>query len=85
MSQQEQLSLAPDAAVAAIADRCRATARTHGGRVAVGLAGGPGVGKSTLAVKVVARLNAATPGIAAYVPMDGFHMRHSKLEAMVPG
>ena len=38
------------------------------------------MGKSTLAVRLVEALNAADPGIAAYVPMDGFHMRHSTLE-----
>lgn len=52
------------------------------GRVVLGIAGGPGVGKSTLAVRLVEALNAATPGMAAYLPMDGFHMLHSKLEAL---
>jgi pantothenate kinase len=50
--------------------------------MAIGIAGGPGVGKSTLAVELVTALNAARPGIAAYVPMDGFHMKHAKLEAL---
>lgn len=53
-----------------------------GRRIAIGLAGGPGVGKSTLAVELVAMLNAVRPGSAAYVPMDGFHMKHAKIEAM---
>ncbi|MDB5621475.1 MAG: nucleoside/nucleotide kinase family protein [Devosia sp.] len=52
------------------------------GRIAVGLAGGPGVGKSTLAAELVTMINATHPGIAALVPMDGFHMRHAKLEAL---
>jgi len=52
------------------------------GRSVLGLVGGPGVGKSMLAMRLVARLNAATPGLAAYVPMDGFHMKHAKLEAL---
>lgn len=51
-------------------------------RIAIGLAGGPGVGKSTLATELVTMLNAAHPASAALVPMDGFHMRHSKLEAL---
>ena len=51
-------------------------------RVALGIAGGPGVGKSTLAVELVEALNREAPGLAAYVPMDGFHMRHAKLEAL---
>ena len=51
-------------------------------RIAIGLAGGPGTGKSTLAAELVTMLNAVHPGSAALVPMDGFHMRHAKLEAM---
>jgi pantothenate kinase len=50
--------------------------------VALGIAGGPGVGKSTLAVRLVEALNAEAPGLAAYVPMDGFHMRHAKLVSL---
>src|SRR5439155_12404700 len=45
-------------------------------------AGGPGAGKSTIAADVVEALNAASPDSAALVPMDGFHMRHKKLEAL---
>ncbi len=37
------------------------------------VAGPPGAGKSTLAGLVVEKLNAADPGSAAVVPMDGFH------------
>jgi pantothenate kinase len=48
------------------------------GRTVLGIAGGPGSGKSTIAQKLVAELG----DIAAYVPMDGFHMKHSKLEAL---
>src|SRR5690606_23979073 len=51
-------------------------------RIAIGLAGGPGAGKSTLAAELVTMLNAVHPGSAALVPMDGFHMRHAKLEAL---
>jgi pantothenate kinase len=36
------------------------------------------VGKSTLAQQLVAELGE----VAAHVPMDGFHMKHSKLEAL---
>lgn len=69
------LSLTPDAAVDHIESLIRAL---PGRRVAVGIAGGPGVGKSTIASDVVARLGAE----AAYVPMDGFHMRQAKLEQL---
>jgi pantothenate kinase len=48
------------------------------GRRMLGIAGGPGTGKSTLARELVAVLGPA----AAYVPMDGFHMKHAKLEAL---
>jgi pantothenate kinase len=48
------------------------------GRQVLGIAGGPGVGKSTLAVRLVEMLGPS----AAYVPMDGFHMKHAKLEAL---
>ncbi|WDR02617.1 nucleoside/nucleotide kinase family protein [Devosia algicola] len=33
-----------------------------------------------MAGELVSLLNAARPGSAALVPMDGFHMRHAKLE-----
>jgi pantothenate kinase len=56
--------------------------KAAGARIAIGLAGGPGVGKSTLAVELVTMLNAVKPGSAAYVPMDGFHIKHATLEAM---
>lgn len=80
--EQQILSLTPEAALAFLADHARALAARLPGRIALGLAGGPGVGKSTLAVQLVDALNAATPGTAAYVPMDGFHMLHAKLEAL---
>ena len=51
-------------------------------RIAIGFAGGPGTGKSTLAAELVTMLNAVRPGSAQLVPMDGFHMKHAKLEAM---
>jgi pantothenate kinase len=54
----------------------------QGARIAIGLAGGPGAGKSTLAAELVSLLNAVHPGSAALVPMDGFHMKHAKIEAM---
>ena len=56
--------------------------QADGKRIAIGIAGGPGTGKSTLAAELVAMLNAVRPGSAALVPMDGFHMKHAKIEAM---
>jgi pantothenate kinase len=48
------------------------------GRHVLGIAGGPGVGKSTIAVQLAQALGPD----AAYVPMDGFHMKHAKLESL---
>lgn len=60
----------------------RLYSNADGRRIAIGITGGPGTGKSTLAREIVTMLNATHPGAAALVPMDGFHMRHAKLEAM---
>jgi len=56
--------------------------RARDRRIAVGIAGGPGTGKSTLAAELAGMLNAVHPGSAALVPMDGFHMKHAKIEAL---
>lgn len=76
------LALTPEAALAFLADHARDLAAAGSGRLTLGLAGGPGTGKSTLAAELVGALNAETPGLAALVPMDGFHMQHAKLEAL---
>lgn len=77
-----RLELTPQSALSVIVTHTLEMERRTRNRIAVGLAGGPGSGKSTLATEVVTALNATQPGSAALVPMDGFHMRHSKLEAM---
>jgi pantothenate kinase len=52
-------------------------------RVIVILSGPPGSGKSTIAAKVVSRLNASsTTPFAAVLPMDGFHLSRATLDAM---
>ncbi|KDP21368.1 hypothetical protein JCGZ_21839 [Jatropha curcas] len=61
----------------------------------VGLAGPPGAGKSTLASEVVRRVNklwpqksssldsqVKPPDVATVLPMDGFHLYRSQLDAM---
>ena len=79
----EHLKLTPQQALARLVPHILDMAsKVPGQRIAIGLAGGPGTGKSTLARELVTTLDSTHPGIAALVPMDGFHIRHSKLEAM---
>jgi pantothenate kinase len=73
----QQFSLTPDDALALL-HREAAALLAQPGRQVLGIAGGPGTGKSTLAQKLAAELGP----IAAYVPMDGFHMKHAKLESL---
>jgi pantothenate kinase len=57
-------------------------AQPHGaGRRLVAVAGPPGSGKSTVAEALVAALNAAAPGRAAVLPMDGYHFDDAVLTA----
>jgi pantothenate kinase len=58
--------------IAALADLLQTRAAT-GDRVIAALAGAPGSGKSTLADKLAGKLNGRQPGLAAVLPMDGFH------------
>lgn len=64
-------------------------------RLFVGLAGPPGAGKSTLAHEIVRRINklwpekassfdpqVQPPDVAIVIPMDGFHLYRSELDAM---
>ncbi len=81
-NEPQLLHFTPEAALDWLVAQSSETLTRLDRRVAIGLAGGPGVGKSTLATQLVDRLNTANPGIAAYVPMDGFHMLHAKLESL---
>ncbi|MGV9522915.1 nucleoside/nucleotide kinase family protein [Streptomyces griseus] len=63
--------------LAALTDRARALADA-GQRRVLGIAGPPGVGKSTLADRLVAALD----GRAALVPMDGFHLAAAELDRL---
>lgn len=53
------------------------------GRTLVGIAGSPGSGKTTLARAVVAAANEqAGEEVAAYLPMDGFHLADATLASL---
>ncbi|KAI8922853.1 P-loop containing nucleoside triphosphate hydrolase protein, partial [Entophlyctis helioformis] len=51
-------------------------------RLLVSLVGVPGAGKTTLARRLLAALCARAPDSAVVVPMDGFHLPRSALDAM---
>jgi len=79
----QTIRLTPQAALARLVPYIlEMESQADGRRIAIGMAGGPGTGKETLAAELVTMLNAVRPGSAALVPMDGFHMKHAKIEAM---
>ena len=47
--------------------------RSAEGRIVAAIAGAPGSGKSTMAERLVALIEAKAPGAAAVLPMDGYH------------
>lgn len=49
------------------------------GRVVVGLTGPPGIGKSTVAARIVDEFNSTQRDFAALLPMDGFHLSNAQL------
>ncbi|MFI7383341.1 nucleoside/nucleotide kinase family protein [Streptomyces sp. NPDC049813] len=70
MSESESLPYVDE-----LAARARSLATPGGPRRVLGVAGPPGAGKSTLARRLVAALD----GLAALVPMDGFHLADAEL------
>mgnify|MGYP003665201790 CR=1 FL=1 len=69
----DRLTLTPQQALSRLVPHILEMESQAHARIAIGIAGGPGTGTM---------LNATHPGSAQLVPMDGFHMRHAKLEAM---
>lgn len=67
-----------DPAVATLAARVRSVQESSRERVIIGITGSPAAGKSTLAEQLVAELGAD----AVWVPMDGFHLANSALDAL---
>ncbi|MEU5768457.1 nucleoside/nucleotide kinase family protein [Streptomyces asoensis] len=53
-----------------------------GGRALLGIAGSPGVGKTTLARRLVRELNGSGLPWAVHVPMDGFHLADAELDRL---
>lgn len=66
------MTQAPTIDIPALADLLASRAQ-GGGRVIAALAGAPGSGKSTVAERLADALNARRPGLAAVLPMDGYH------------
>ncbi|MFI2433477.1 nucleoside/nucleotide kinase family protein [Streptomyces sp. NPDC018693] len=61
--------------------RARSLVR-DGRRALLGIAGGPGAGKTTLAERLVDALNGTGRPWVAHVPMDGFHLADIELDRL---
>ena len=71
----ETISLTPQNVLSRLVPHILQMESQAGGkRIAIGIAGGPGTGKSTLAAELVGMLNAVRPGSPGLEPIDGFHM-----------
>lgn len=71
-----------DAAPATLAAQLAQLAeRRDPSRVLIGIAGGPGAGKTTLADRIAAELR-SRGGAVAVVPLDGFHLARSVLSSL---
>ncbi|MDN4613721.1 nucleoside/nucleotide kinase family protein [Leifsonia sp. F6_8S_P_1B] len=67
----------------ALAQRALGLVPAPGSRALLGVAGSPGSGKTTLARAIAAAVNErAGEAVAAYLPMDGFHLANATLDAL---
>jgi pantothenate kinase len=64
------------------AEDVRALLENQTGRVIIGITGPPGAGKSTFAELLLHDFNSEQQDLAAYVPMDGFHLSNEQLERL---
>lgn len=70
------------AALAVLAARVRRRHEASGARIVLGIAGGPGSGKTTLARALVDALDASVGASAVHLPMDGFHLANATLDRL---
>lgn len=75
------VSMAAEDILVTLAGRALSLATNHNRRIMIGIAGGPGSGKSTMAATLVDMLNEMVPHSAAVMGMDGYHREHAKLVA----
>ena len=71
-------TISPEALTRTLLDRLT---EKPGPRLVVAIAGAPGSGKSTFVAHLDARLNAASPGVADILAMDGYHFDDRVLTA----
>lgn len=77
MVSSDDLAMTPS--LEAMAERLLASGSPER-RTLVAIAGPPAAGKSTLTERLCERLNVLRPGVAAIVPMDGYHFDNAVLE-----
>jgi pantothenate kinase len=70
------------ARVPGLLERCDPASASGHRRVLLGIAGAPGAGKTTLAERLVAAVEADGRFRAAHVPMDGFHLADVALDRL---
>ena len=70
-SDPKDLTLTPEAACSLLIRRTKAVATGTPRRIVIGLAGGPGVGKSTLALEIGKNLNGTEPDLVINLVTEG--------------